>query len=143
MTKWISVTATIVLYAIMCDAQYPWVSVQLTKIGNSNLKQAEKFAYDIPSVIPNTAREVFILVGAYQGNFSIQGAPPDFLKIYTQQGNNTYEQYLYLYSYIQNSFNTNSENMWFPMPSNRNIFLEVPIPQGSNCAAELYAIGYR
>ena len=31
MTKWISVTATMILYVITCDAQSPWISVQLTK----------------------------------------------------------------------------------------------------------------
>ena len=173
MTKWISVTAVIILYVITCEAQFTdqtatcadvqqklqslstalqawcnytstvtWTSVQQTLIGTSDLRSAGTTPYNIPSVIPSTAREVFILVGTFQGDASEVGHS-DFLKMYTQQGTNSYEQYLYLYSYLQEAVSTNSDNMWFPMPSNRLIYLEVPLDHGPHCWAELYAIGYR
>jgi len=174
MIKWISVTATIILYVITCDAQFTdqtttcadvqqklqslstalqawcnntsmvtWTSVPQTKIGTSNLQNAETTSYNIPSVIPSTAREVFIFVGAFQGRTSYAGHP-DSLKIYTLQGTNRYEQYLYLFPYnYNNAFNTNSDNLWFPMPTDKMIYLEVPVAQGPNAEAELFVIGYR
>lgn len=173
MTKWISVTTVIILYVITCDATFTdqtatcadiqqnlqslstalqawcnhtstvtWTSVPRTEIGTNNLARPETFPYNIPTVIPSTAREVFVFVGAYQGD-EYNNRDPDFLKIYTLQGTNSYEQYLYLMPYFQSAYNTNSDNMWFPMPSNRLIYLQVPVAHGPNCMAVLYAIGYR
>ena len=173
MTKWISVTAVIILYAITCDAQFmdqtatcadvqqklqslsttlqawcnytstvTWTSVPQTEIGSSDLLNAATTSYKIPNVIPSTAREVFIFIGAFQGQANKVGHA-DSLKIFTVEGTNSYEQFLYLYSDHQNATNTNSDNMWFPMPSNRMIYLEVPVAQGPACGASLYVIGYR
>jgi len=120
-----------------------WTSVPQTKIASSKLQIAETTSYNIPSVIPSTAREVFVFVGAFQGVTGYVGHS-DSLKIYTLQGANRYEQYLYLFPYNHNSvINTNSDNLWFPMPTNRMIYLEVPVAQGPNSEAELFVIGYR
>jgi len=142
MTKWISVTAAIILYVITCDATFTWTSVPLTKIGTSDLQSGGTIHYQIPDVIPDAAKEVFIHVAAFQGNTYLDRELNDFLKIYTVNGYNTYEQYLYLYGYPQDAVNTNSDNMWFPMSSNRSIYLEVPVVNGPHCWVGLYAIGY-
>ena len=102
-----------------------WTSVPQTEIGTSDLQRATTIPYEIPAVIPSTAREMLILVAALQGQANNIGNQY-FLKIYTLQGTNRYEQYLYLYTWPQYAINTNSDNMWFPMPSNRMIYLEVP-----------------
>ena len=54
-----------------------------------------------------------------------------------------YEKYLMVYSWSQDAISTNSDNMWFPMPPNRRVYLTVPTAHGANAGARLFAIGYR
>ena len=124
-----------------CSPSVTWTSVPITRIGGTNLRHPSTFSYTIPDVIPSTAREVLIHASLHSGN-----ALPDrsqHLKIFTQEGNNRYETYLYVLSYSQPAYNTNSDNMWFPMPSNRRIMMVVSTDEGPSCGAELHAIGYR
>ena len=65
------------------------------------------------------------------------------LKIYTQIRDNRYEKYLYTKTWNQKAINTNSENMWFPMPPNRLVYLTVSAPEGINTGVNLFTIGYR
>ena len=65
------------------------------------------------------------------------------LKVFTQDGSNKrFEKYLYMHTWNQVAINTNSDNMWFPMPINRRIYMTVDMDAGPNCGAHLYAIGY-
>ena len=118
-----------------------WTSVTKTSIGSSNLQHASTMTFTIPNIIPSSAREVLIFVGASSG-YSNRGPYHD-LKVFTQIGTNRYEKYLTLYSYEQSAWNTNSDNMWFPMPPNRRVYLTVPAAHGNYVNARLFAIGYR
>jgi hypothetical protein len=120
---------------------YTWTSVPKTKIGTSNLQHASTVSFSIPSVIPSTAREVLIHAGVFSG-YSNKGPYHD-LKFFTQIGTTRYEKYLLIYSWRQSAFNTNSDNMWFPMPPNHRIYLTVPAAHGRNAGVRLFAIGYR
>ena len=104
------------------------------------MRTPSTFSYTIPTVIPSTAREVLIYALLYTdyANYAAQ-----HVKIFTQEGSDRYEKYLYVHGYPQRAINTNSDNMWFPMPSNRRIMMTVTRDQGGNCNAYLYAIGYR
>ena len=44
-----------------CSPEVTWTSVTMTSIGSSNLQQTGTIAYDIPSVIPSSAKEVLVL----------------------------------------------------------------------------------
>ena len=41
----------------------------------------------------------------------------------------------------QDADSFNSDNMWFPMPPNRSLYLTVPVAQGKSIRADLYIIG--
>ena len=126
-----------------CNCSYPvtWTSVRMTRIGSTNLRHAGTLAYIIPSVIPSSANEVLVLANIRCGNSS--PGPHQYIKIYTQQETRHYEQYILMESWTQNAINTNSDNMWFPMPTNRRVYIEVPTAHGIDCLAKLEAIGYR
>ena len=117
-----------------------WTSVTKTSIGSSDLRHASTMTFTIPNIIPSSAREVLIFVGIHSGT-SDRGPNHD-LKVFTQIGTNRYEKYLTLYSWTQDAWNTNSDNMWFPMPPNRRVYLTVPAIHGRNAGARLFAIGY-
>ena len=80
-------------------------------------------------------------VNVYSGN-SIN-LPGENLKIYTQIGKNKYEKYILIMSHVQPGMSFSSENMWFPMPSDRLIFLTVAVAHGSNAGVGFFVTGYR
>ena len=117
-----------------------WTSLPLTYIGGTDMQYPGTLAYVIPSVIPSTAKNVLIYVILYT---SSANSKYQSIKIFTQDGSNKrYEKYLFSYSYPQNAINTNSGNMWFPMPANRRIYMIVTDDAGLHCGANLFAIGY-
>ena len=118
-----------------------WTSVPITSIGGTDLRTTSTFSYTIPNVIPSTAKEVLIYATLHSGT-ALSGVS-QHVKIFTQEDSNLYEKYLYVLSFNQLAYNTNSDNMWFPMPSNRRIMMVVTRNEGPNCGAALHAIGYR
>ena len=125
-----------------CGSAVNWTSVTMTSIGSTNLRHTGTLAYDIPSVIPSSAKEVLVLASVGVGNSGPRGRS-HFIKIYTQQGSHQYEKYIYIMSYPQSAINTNSDNLWFPMTTGRQVFVELSYAHTTNIHFYLHAIGYR
>ena len=125
-----------------CSPTITWTSVPMTSIGTSTLQHTGTVAYDIPSVIPNSAKEVLVLASASAG---VSG-PNDrthYVKIYTEQDQTQYEKYIFLTSYNQNAYHTtNSDNLWFPMTSGRQVFVKLTYVHTGYVRVFLHAIGY-
>lgn len=67
-----------------------------------------------------------------------------YVKIYTEQDQKQYEKYIYLTSYGQNAYHTiNSDNLWFPMTSGRQMFVKLTYAHTGVIGINLHAIGYR
>ena len=131
------VTCTPVLSS---SSLYNWTSVPITLIGTTTFHLADTFSFTIPSVIPSDAKEVLLHVGVYNGNDNV---PQQNVRIFTQIGTNAFNKYLLLYTTPQSAVNANSDNMWFPMPLNRMVFLSLSTAVGDDAGAQLFAIGYR
>ena len=116
-----------------------WTSVPITKFGNTTFDVADTFSFSLPNVIPD-ASEVLVNVGLYtEGSVAVDLQD---VRIFTQIGTTTYDKYLTLYT-STSTFNTNSDNMWFPMPPNRRVLLALPTAVDGKSGARLSAIGYR
>ena len=120
---------------------YNWTSVPITLFGDATLNQADTLSFTIPTIIPTNAKEVLFHIGVLTGDDGDDG-PLQNVRIFTQIGLNTYDKYLMLHAYPQNAYNTNSDNMWFPMPPNRRIFLALATATRGS-VAQISAIGYR
>ena len=120
---------------------YNWTSVTKTLIGSSTLQHAGTISFTIPSIIPSSAREVLVYVALRDG--SVARGPQNDIKIFTQLGTTRYEKYIYLHSWDTSGHDTNSNNLWFPMPTNRRIYLTLPQAHSLWVYARLLAIGYR
>ncbi len=119
-----------------------WTSVSRRQIGYTNFRSTGTLSYEIPDIIPDDAIEV--LVYAYFRAEISSGSESHF-KIYTE-GDEGEEYAKYITLVPDNSrggWDTNSDNMWFPMTSSRRIFLTVPNALSNNIYGYLYAIGYR
>ena len=114
----------------------------MSQIGTSRLGHTGTLAYDIPSVIPNSAKEVLVLASVRMGNTSPTNGL-HYIKIYTQQNSQQYEKYLMVYSWQNTAFNTNSDNLWFPVTTGRQVFVELSIAHTGSLKFYLHVIGYR
>ena len=121
---------------------YNWTSVPITTIGYPNARYASTVSFTIPSVIPSSAREVLIYVRIYSGHNNRNGPLHD-IKVFTEIGTTRYEKYMFIYTYIQSASSVNSDNMWFPMPPNRRVYVTIDSVHGNNVGVRLAAIGYR
>ena len=118
-----------------------WTSVPLTQIGSTDLRQPNTFTFDIPSVIPSTANNVLVYA-AFSCGYANRGVS-QHIKIYTKDGSEQhYSKYLFMLTYDQYAHNTNSENMWFPMPADHKVYMTVYKDAGDNCGAYIHVIGY-
>ena len=52
---------------------HTWTSVPITEVGTSTLLSTGNSAFDIPSVIPSTAKNVLVYAAFYTGNVSTSG----------------------------------------------------------------------
>ena len=119
-----------------------WTPVIFSYIGSANFYPAPStFHFQIPSVIPHTARE-FLLYAYIDCGSSVNDIVDDIV-FYVEHGGMRFEKFLRVHSWSQNAWNTNSDNMWFPMPANKQVHLDVVQVTIPYCFARLYAIGYR
>ena len=125
-----------------CQADPMWTSIPIQQFGSSNLQSTGTTSYVIPSSIPDSAREVLVYAEIQTGG----SGPRDVisrLKLYTEESSKRYEQYILVRTYPNSAWNTNSDNMWFPLMSNRRLYLEKPNAHTGNVRIAVYAIGYR
>ena len=118
-----------------------WTTISKSLIGPSKLQNAGTSSYTIPSDVPSSAREVLVYVSVRDG--SVARGPKNDVKIYTQIGITRYEKYIILYSCDVPGFKINSDNMWFPMPTDRRVYLTLPQDHSRWVTTRLYVIGYR
>ena len=121
-----------------------WTPVPKTSIASEVLihpSSTRYLAYHLPSVIPSSAKAVLIFVTLECGR-AHRDITQD-VQIFTEGegGYPHYVKYIYVHSYNQDAWNTSSENMWFPMPANRKIFMQYTRNNGG-CLVKLYATGY-
>lgn len=130
-------------YIFFCTVnKVTWTSVPMTQIGTINFGQIATQSFVIPSVIPSSAKEVLVYVYVHEG-WSHPRDQITHLKIYTEEGSSKYIKYTSIHAYNGDSWAYNSENMWFPMTSNRRVYVEMPKVTTGNVGGYIYVIGYR
>ena len=97
---------------------------------------------DIPDIIPDTAAQFLVYGTIYCGKISVATTILSDIEIYVTIDGKNLAQHLFVIGYDQDAYNTNSDNMWFPMPSNRKIYVDIKRPIGGDCKYKLVATGY-
>ena len=122
-----------------------WTPVAKTQIVSMKLSYPglEK-SYNISRVIPNSAKAVLIY-GYIQCGYANRDVTQD-ITIFTEGPNGypQYKKYLFVHSYNQRAWSFNSDNMWFPMPINRQVYIQYPrsLAESTGCNLTLDATGY-
>ena len=121
-----------------CSCLATWTQIKTTHLGCSTLQSTGTTTFNLPSSIPNGAKEFLAYVQVRVGTSGPRDKRSN-LKIYTEEGNKKYGQYIGVHAYDQDA----SDNMWFPLTSNRKIYLEVPNVHSRQVKLHISAIGYR
>ena len=119
-----------------------WTSVEMTEIGHSHFRHRTTHAFSIPAVIPTTAREVLVYAYVEDGASHPRDQVTHF-KVFTEEVTTKYIKYISIHAYNGDSWAYNSDNMWFPLTSNRRVYLEVPQVNSGNVKGTIYVTGYR
>ncbi len=121
------------------NAAYRPVDVALGELPSGN---GERAARPIPTTIPSTARE--ILVYAQVATGYVKGGPHRFRIATRLDGDREAAFYLYAVGQPQQSWGYNSDNVWLPMPKNRELILQTEgEPFFGDWNSEVRIIGYR
>ena len=121
-----------------------WTPVAKTPISPAEgltLENATTFNFQIPDIIPLAAREFMVYGIVKCGTAHLQRAGDIIL--YVMHNGLQFEKFLYMHSYEQAAWNTNSDNMWFPMPADRLLHVEITVAIPGTCRALFSTIGYR
>ena len=124
-----------------CSCPVEWESMTMTSLGTINMQSTSTQSFVIPTTVPSTAKEV--LVYTYVNKGTSQEVFCN-MKIYTESSpTRRFEKYLPIKTYNQNAYSTVSENMFFPMPSNRRIYVSLSRTHPGHVFGRVNIIGYR
>ena len=128
--------------ALPCSCPVEWESSDLIQLGTINMGSTSTQSFVIPSSsVPSTAREVLVYVYAYMGTSQDVFAQ---MKIYTESSpTRKFVKYLALKAYNQNAYAVASDNMFFPMPSNRRVYVMLSRTLSGYVFGYVNIIGYR
>ena len=130
-----SATATDAVASVV----YQPVDVALGELPGGNGAQAVR---SIPAVVPDTARE--ILVYAQVATGYVKGGPHRFRIATRLENGQETGFYLYAIGQPQQSWAYNSDNVWLPMPKNRELILQADGESFfGDWNSEVRIIGYR
>ena len=118
-----------------------WNSIPLTYIGGINTRTAATQTFQIPSIIPQTAKEILVyvyIVCHYSDAVFVQ------MKVYTEQSHTRrFEKYLPLQTWHQDAHTMTADNMWFPLTPNRRVYLCLSATVPGSGWGYIFIIGYR
>lgn len=121
------------------NVAYRPVDAVLGELPSGNGERATR---PIPATIPDAARE--ILVYAQVATGYVKGGPHRFRIATRLDGDREAAFYLYAVGQPQQSWAYNSDNVWLPMPKNRELILQAEgEPFFGDWNSEVRIIGYR
>lgn len=124
-----------------CTCPVEWESFNMIQLGSINMRSTSTQSFVIPTAVPSTAKEVLVYVYTYMGASQDSSA---HLKVYTESSpTRRFEKYLAIKTYNQGAYATASDNMFFPMPSNRRVYVSLSRALTGNVWGYINVIGYR
>jgi len=118
---------------------YQPIDVPLGVLPEGDGKQV---VYPIPVTVPNSAREVLVYAQVATGY--VEGGPHRFRMAVALDDGREVSFYLYATGQSQGGWSYNSDNVWLPMPRNRQLILQAEgKPFFGEWNSETRIIGYR
>jgi hypothetical protein len=115
------------------------VDVPLGELPNGGGKRETR---RIPALVPDQAREILVYVQVATGY--VKGGPHRFRLAVQAQGDREAAFYLYAVGQPQTGWAYNSDNVWLPMPKNRELILQTEgEPFFGDWNSDVRIVGYR
>lgn len=92
-----------------------WNPIPITELGTLPINPLGTNTWDIPNVIPSTAKEILVFAWVQTGN--CDNNHKVILKLYTVENTNEYSHYLMAVSWTQGAISYNSSTFWIPTTS--------------------------
>ena len=125
--------------AATASADFWAVDAPLGELPNGGGKRETR---RIPALVPDRAREILVYVQIATGY--AKGGPHRFRLSVRTQGDREAAFYLYAVGQPQPSWAYNSDNVWLPMPKNRELILQAEgEPFFGDWNSEVRIVGYR
>ena len=93
--------------------------------------------------VPSQAREIMILLGVHCGGTTTPLSSLQCITVFVEEGGVIYSKYIKVSTHRQDAWNDNTDNVWLPMPTNRVVYVDVPIEFGKNFWSDVLLTGYR
>ena len=106
------------------------------------MNSAQTHPFSIAGIIPDTATQFLVYATIHCGGNLVEPNVFVDVSIFVNIDGMRLSKYLEVVGYPQDAYNTNSDNMWFPVPSTMTVFVEVPYPVYGICRFRLTATGY-
>ena len=96
--------------------------------------------FPLPSSIPDSAKE-FLVYAYFKAGYSKSAVAN--ARFYTQDTNGQYSKYMRVRGYNQVAHTVTSDNMWFPLTSQKTLQLQLSHVMEGNVVGHVNVIGYR
>ena len=113
----------------------------MSLVGSGTLNNDVTIAYNI-SGVPDDARGILLYASLSCGGNQEHTSQVGDVAFYVLRQGVRCAKYLYMVGFPQNAYNTNSDNMWLPMPSSKVVYIDVPTKFTGYCFFRLFVIGY-
>lgn len=110
-------------------------------IGSAKLNHPELYQFSIANIVPDTATQLLIYATVYSGNTYGPTVFTD-VSVFVYIDGKRLSQHLYITGYHQEAYSSNTDNMWFPVPSDKLVYVQVPVGVPGFAGFTLDAIGY-
>lgn len=106
------------------------------------LNFARLYQFNVENIIPDTATQILIYAKTHCGNAYLKSAMFMDVSVFVNIDGMPLSKYLLVVGYHQDAYSTNSDDMWFPVPSNKVINVNIPKSIPGVCNFRLIIIGY-
>lgn len=119
-----------------------WTSIAPIPLGKFFFDTTSTTFYSIPKEVPSSAMEVLIQTMVQCGN---EGPYREFtVNLWTEIESQKYTKYIEGARYAQNAISFSSEEKWFPIGTDRKLYLQCNDKQLVSChGLKLSVVGYR
>jgi hypothetical protein len=111
------------------------------RIGSGKLNPPQIYQYNLANIVPETATQVLLYATIYSGNTYDSTILVD-VSIFVYVDEKRLAQHLFIIAYRQDAYSSNTNNMWFPVPSNKMLYIQVPVGVPGWTGFWVDAIGY-
>jgi hypothetical protein len=118
---------------------HPWHKIYVI---NEHTPMGMKQHFVPENIVPRGSKELLILLATHS-EFSWPHKVMSTISVFVEEEGVRYSKFIKLENYEQRAWSDNSDNVWLPLPTNRVVYVDVPVQFGKMFWCDIHLIGYR